>query len=148
MREQIKKTNSEFDEIRQEMDSRIAKSTITSAEDVAKQRVQNQQEQASDPFGGAELTEINGQMFIVHRVKSDDSLPRLCLMYNLDERVIMNANDLFNDMIHHKQKLYIPFTDQIKFTPAKELTVDRAKYEEEQRRATCLNLMQDYIREV
>ena len=96
----------------------------------------------------AEVTEINGKMYLVHTVEPQDSITRLSLQYNVDAKQIKLANGLPNDMIHHKEKLNIPMTNNFKYTAKAPMTKERALEEEKSRRAQAVSMMNQYLAEV
>ena len=69
-------------------------------------------------------------------------------MYNVTERQIKSLNNLPNDMIHHKEKLYIPMTEQFRYTPKQKKTEEQALQEEKARRDWAVSMMNQYISEV
>ena len=114
-------------------DAVVSKSTLSTHEDVveiARQKMEEHNKQALDGID-ADVQEVNGKMCIVHEVQRDDSLPRLSIMYNIDERLIKNMNGLvFTDMIHHKKTLFIPMTEGFRFSGKAKKTENEALEEE------------------
>ncbi len=98
-------------------------------------------------LNGAKVTEVNGKMCVVHVIQPDDSVPRLSIMYNVDERQIKNFNSLIGDMIHHLAVLNIPMTESFKFTKNAQITEDQALFEEKARRNQALLMMGQYMAE-
>lgn len=73
---------------------------------------------------------------------------RLSLMYNVDTRKIMNVNKLYNDFIHHLDKISIPMIDGFKYPEMPQLDEDEAERREQQRRDQAIFMMNQYIAEV
>ena len=101
---------------------------------------------AENPMDSAEIIEVNGQMCVVHKVENSDSLPRLSIMYSVDEQVIKKANGIIGGIIHHKATLNIPMTETFKYTgPARKITQDEAVQSEEGRRKNAVSEVGRYI---
>lgn len=98
--------------------------------------------------GGAEIREINGKMMIVHEVKTDDSLPRLSIMYNVSVPVLKRVNGLGSDMIYHKPELFIPIQDGVTVTARAKVDLAKAEADEKLRREAAIRMMNEYIGEV
>mgnify|MGYP003328740891 CR=1 FL=1 len=47
----------------------------------------------------ANIKEVNGQYFLIHKVTEWDSLMKLSLKYNVSSKVIKNCNNLVDDQI-------------------------------------------------
>ena len=99
------------------------------------------------PFD-ADVTHINGKMYLLHTVEPHDSLTRLAIMYNVDAKTIRLVNKLPNDMIHHKEKLHIPMSDKFKHHVKAPMTEERALEKERDRRAAVVSMMSEYIARV
>ena len=83
-------------------------------------------EVGDDPLAEADITEVNGGMCVVHKILPQDSLPRLSIMYNVEERVIRNTNGLPSDQIHHLKMINIPMTESFRYAPKEKLTQEQA----------------------
>ena len=83
-------------------------------------------EVGDDPLSEAEITEVNGRMCVVHKILPQDSLPRLSIMYNVDESVIRVTNSLPSDQIHHLKSIKIPMTESFRYAPKEKLTQEQA----------------------
>ncbi len=60
--------------------------------------------------GGFKIREIDGAQFVVHDVKSSDSLTKLSLVYNVPIKTIKNVNGLMADQIFQLREILIPVT--------------------------------------
>ena len=109
---------------------------------------QHNQEIGDGSIGDAEITEINGKTYLIHKVEPQDSITRLSLMYNIDGKQIKLANGLPNDLIHHKQFLNIPMVGNFKYMARAPMTEERALREEQARRQQAIMMMNQYISEV
>lgn len=84
-------------------------------------------------------------MCVVHIVESSDSLPRLSIMYNVEERAIKNFNSIVGEMIHHLRTLNIPMTENFKYSQGATMSEDSALLEEKARREQAILLTGKYI---
>ena len=92
LRDEIKRTHKEFDEMKAAMDAVTSRTTLSTKEDV-RNMAQDKMEQHNANAGDenaiqADITDVNGKMCIVHVVTPIDSLSRLSIMYNVSEKEI------------------------------------------------------------
>ena len=92
LRDEIKRTHKEFDEMKAAMDSVTSRTTLSTKEDVrnmAQEKMEQHNANAGDENAiQADITDVNGKMCIVHVVTPIDSLSRLSIMYNVSEKEI------------------------------------------------------------
>ena len=87
----------------------------------------------------AEITEVNGQMCLVHVIQPSNSLLSISMMYNVDMQHIKAANGLPGDVISHNKTLNIPMTETFKAPSAEALSP------EEVRRKTAITEMNSHM---
>lgn len=150
LRDQILKTHGQFDEIKQATEKLVAKSTLSTEEDMKKAALKKMEShnalvEGKEHLDGLNVEDRNGSMVVIHPVASDDSLFSISLMYNVNQRQIMFSNGLMSDFIGMKTTLNIPMTESFKYTPPaggnRKKTADEAIREEKNIREVSVSLM-------
>ena len=85
---------------------------------------------------------LASRMYVIHKVQPNDTLDRLCILYDVSKDMIRKANQFTGDEIFMKREIIIPHSAGPIFRPG-----ETVPYSEEQRKKDSIEIMAQHLKE-